>query len=578
MLPFMQWLPYVDKATVRADAWAGLTNAVVVLPQGVAYALIAGLPPQYGLYTAIVPAFIAALFGSSRHLISGPTAALSILVFATLSPIAEVGSDEYIQMALTLAVLAGVIQIALGVARLGALIDLISPAVVTGFTAGAAILIITSQLRHVLGIDIPRTEQFFDTWLYAFAHAEQIQPGVLATAGTSLVVVIGIRQIKPEWPSLLLAMVAGAAAGLGLTALGYTVPGIGEVPGSLPPPTMPALELSTIKLLAPDALALALLGLIEAISIGRAISLKSHQRLDGNQEFIGQGLSNLVGGFMSCYPASGSFTRSGVNYSSGARTPLSGIFAATLLALIIIFFAPLARYLPTAAMGGMIVVVAWTLIDFGRILTTLRSSFQSTFVLAATFFATLLIDLAFAILGGVLISMLLFVLHVANPSIFSLAPNANHPKRRLSIVRRNQLTECPQLKILRLDGSLFFGSIHHVAQTLHRVREGSDARKHVLLVGAGVNYIDMEGARMLVHEARKFKAIGGGLYLCSLRLEARNFLYGTNYATAFGTENIFSTKSAAIETIFERLERPICERCTARIFSECGRLPYKPSA
>ncbi len=575
LLPFLRWSPRVNRATLRADAFAGLTNAVVVLPQGVAFALIAGLPPQYGLYTAIVPAVIAALFGSSWHLISGPTLALSITVYATLVPMAQPGTPEFIGLALTLTLLAGLYQLAFGMARLGALVNFVSPAVITGFTAGAAILVVTSQLRTVLGIDVPRGGHFFDAWMQALAQLGDARLATIVIAAVSFVAALGLRRARPHWPWLLIAMLAGTVVGLGFGLAGTTVPSVGSLPASPPQPSLPPFDFVTVRELAPEALAVALLGLIEAVSIGRAIAMRSQQRIDGNQEFVGQGLSNIVGAFSSCYASSGSFTRSGINYEAGARSPLSALFSAVFLLAIIAGLAPYGAYLPKAAMGGMILVVAWNLVDVRHIREILRASRQDTAVLVLTFGAVLLVDLAFAILAGVLLSLVLFLNRAANPAVFSLAPDPDHQSRRFTNLRRKPLTECPQLKIARVDGPLFFGSVQSVGDTLARMGVGSPPQKHLLLVCSGINYVDSAGAQMLVAEARRRRAKGGGFYLCSLRMDARNFLERSGYAEEFGDDNIFVEKAEAIEEIFERLEREICEACTARIFRECQRVPRK---
>jgi SulP family sulfate permease len=575
LLPFLRWWPRVDRRTLRADTWAGLTNAIVVLPQGVAFALLAGLPPQYGLYTAIVPAVIAALFGSSWQMVSGPTLALSIMVFSTLAPLATPGSEAYITLALTLTLLAGAIQLGFGLARLGALVNFVSPAVVTGFTAGAAVLVVTSQLRHVLGLDVPRGGNFLEVWWYTATHLESIQPRVVAIAAVSLAVALGVRLIRPQWPYLLLAMLAGAGTGLAMGALQHGVPVVGALPGGLPVPSLPSFDPDTLAALAPEALAVALLGLIEAVSIGRALAQRSQQRLDGTQEFIGQGLSNVIGAFFSCYASSGSFTRSGINYEAGARTPLSALLSAIFLVVILFGVGPLARYLPTAAMGGMILLVAWNLIDRDHIRQIVRSSYQDTGVLLVTLVTALFVDLAFAVLAGVLLSLVLFLNRAAHPSVFTLAPDPEHPKRQFRNLRRKALTECPQLKIIRIDGHLFFGSVQSIADTLHRMTEGPEGRRHLLIVCSNISYIDSAGAQMLVDEARRLEQLGGGLYLCDVRLEQMAFLRRSGFAETFATERIYASKAEAVSHIFENLERDICERCTARIFRECKRVPRR---
>lgn len=576
LLPFLRWWSRVDARSMRADAWAGLTNALVVLPQGVAYALVAGLPPEYGIYTAIVPAMVAALFGSSWHLISGPTMALSILVFATVSPLAEAGSGTYIGLVLTLTLLAGLYQFAFGLARLGTLVNFVSPAVITGFTAGAAILIVTSQLRHLTGLDIPPGTDFADTWTYALDRIDRIQPRVLVIGAVSLFSAIAIRYLRPRWPNLLIAMIAAGLTGLGLDAAAHDVPVVGALPSAIPEPSMPSFDPEHLRALAPGAFAVALLGLIEAISIGRAVALRSEQRIHGNQEFIGQGLSNIVGAFTSCYASSGSFTRTGINYEAGARTPLAAILSGPFLVAIMFILAPLARWLPNAAMGGIIVLIAWNLIDWRRIRETLRASHEDSAVLAVTFVATLLADLTFAIVAGVLLSLFLFLKRAAQPAVFSLAPDPDHPKRRFTNLRRKDLRECPQLKVIRIDGPLFFGSVQPLADTIARLGEGSDRHDHLLIVCSAINHIDSAGAQLLVREAARWRARGGGLYLCALRMGPRHFLERSGYAEAFGREAIFDTKGDAIAAIFEYLDRETCLACRARIFTECERVPRKP--
>ena len=576
LLPFLRWWPRVDRQTLRADAFAGLTNAVVVLPQGVAFAIIAGLPPQYGLYTAIFPAIIAALWGSSWHLISGPTLALSIVIFSTLAPIAEPGTAEYIGLALALTFMCGAYQLAFGFARLGALVNFVSPAVVTGFIAGAAILVVTSQLRYLLGIDIPREYGFAETWVHAATHLPEMDWRVVVIAATSFGVAVTLRHWRPGWPWLLLSMLAGVAVGVLLNAPAHGVETVGAIPREPPPVQLPALDLETIRMLAPEALALALLGLIEAASIARAIALRSYQRLDGNQEFVGQGLSNVIGACFSSYASSGSLTRSGINYAAGAKTPVSALLAAVFLTVIVLVLAPWGEWLPTAAMAGMLLVVAWNLVDRDQIREILRASRQDTAILVVTFAATLLLDLAFAILAGVLLSLVLFLTRAANPSIFSIAPDPSHQKRRFRNLRRRDLPECPQLKIIRIDGPLFFGSVQPVSEALQRLGEGADARPHLLIVCSSVPYIDSAAAQMLVHERERWRAAGGDLYLCAMRMDARLFLRRSGYASQFGLENIFITKAEAIEKIFARLDGDVCARCTKRIFEECQRIPPPP--
>ncbi len=574
VFPFLRWWPLVNRKTLKADLAAGLTNAVIVLPQGVAFAMIAGLPPIYGLYTAMVPPIVAGLFGSSRHLISGPTTAISIVVFATVSKYAEPGSARFVELALTLTFLAGAYQLALGLARMGALVNFISHSVVVGFTAGAAVLIATSQLKHFFGLHIPAGESFLHTWQDIFRQIGALDPYVTATATITLVSLVALSIWRPRWPGMLIAMAIGslAAAAMHLaTGPGAHIPLVGSLPASLPPPSLPDFSLGAIKTMGSGALAVAMLGLVEAVAIARAIATKSGQRIDGNQEFIGQGLANLVGSFFSSYASSGSFTRSGLNYTAGAVTPLSAVFAAVSLALIVLLVAPLAAYLPIAAMAAVILVVAYRLIDAHHIRNILRTSKRETAVLATTFFATLFLELEFAIYVGVLLSLVIYLMRTSRPGIVPRVPDPGAHNRHF--VTDPALPECPQLKIIRIDGSLFFGAVDHVQEWLHRLYVQNPQQKHLLIVGNGINFIDIAGAEMLIHEAERRRAIGGGLYMVKVKDEVCSILKRGGYAERFGPENIFATKGEAIAAIVRRLDRQICARCDKRIFLECSSLP-----
>ena len=574
LFPFLRWWPLVNADTLKSDLIAGLTGAVIVLPQGVAFATIAGLPPEYGLYTAMITPIIAALFGSSLHLISGPTTAISIVVFSSLHGHAAPGTEEYIQLALTLTLLAGIYQFVLGVARMGALVNFVSHTVVIGFTAGAAILIATSQFKYVLGLDVPRGESFFHTWQNILSQLGYTNHYVLIVAAVTLVVALAVKKWLPILPNLLIGMIAGSLTSLWLGGESEGIMLIGEVPSHLPPISSPLVSLETIKMLAPEALAIALLGLVEALSISRAVASRSGQQIDGNQEFIGQGLSNIVGSFFSSYAGSGSFTRSGVNYASGAKTPFSAIFSAMFLMLIIIFVAPLMSYLPVASMGAVILLVAYNLIDFHHIKEILKISKTETAILLTTFFATLFTELEFAIYLGVSLSLLLFLNRTSSPDIVPVAPNPNTKKSIFQSVQRQNLKECPQLKIIRIDMSVYFGSLTHIQKQLNHITE-KEGFKHILILAEGINFIDLAGADMLAREAQRIKKLGGGLYFCGLKSKVCDFLDKNHFTSRVGEYNFFTAKNEAIEWIFTQLDKSVCARCEARIFKECASVPME---
>jgi SulP family sulfate permease len=568
-LPFLIWWPRVNRESVRADLIAALTGAVIVLPQGVAFAMIAGLPPEYGLYTAMVTPIIAALFGSSWHLVSGPTTAISIVVFSVISHHAEPGTAEFISLTLTLTFLAGVYQLAFGLARLGTLVNFVSHTVVVAFTAGAAILIMTSQLKHVFGVYVPKGESFLHTWVDLFNQLGSINYYVLIVAISTLISALLFKRFLPRLPYMLLAMIFGSLISLVLGGETQGIHLVGEMPSHLPPLSMPDFSLSTIRQLAPEAFAVALLGLIEAVSIARSVATKSHQHINGNQEFIGQGLSNMVGSFFSSYAGSGSFTRSGINYQAGAKTPLSAIFAAIFLAIIVLLIAPLTAYLPIAAMGGIILLVGYNLIDFHHIKGIIKASHSETSVLLVTFLATLFLELEFAIYAGIFLSLLFYLNRTASPKIVSLAPDPEERRRHLTNIERQPLPECPQLKIVRIDGSLFFGAVSYVNSALHDFKEKEPTICHILIVVKAINFIDVAGAEMLVQEAKYWKSQGGGLYLCGLKMETEKFLQRGGYLNEIGEENIFPSKKESIAAIYKKLDADYCTSCERRIFREC---------
>jgi SulP family sulfate permease len=575
-LPFLAWWPLVDRASLRADLLAGLIGAIVVLPQGVAFATLAGLPPEYGLYAAMVPTAVAALFGSSLHAVSGPTNAVSLMVLASLSAIAVPGTQYYIELALTLAFLSGVIMIALGVLRLGTLVNFLSDTVVIGFTAAIGVLIFASQLPGFLGISIPPATGFTMMLVSTFLRLDDIRPWAAAVALATLAAGVLARRVSPRIPPMLTAMLLGSLLAFVLNRwLGAERTGLrtlGALPGAIPPLSTPDLSPITLRDMLAPAMAVAAVSFAQAVSISRAVALRSGQQVDNNQELIGQGLANLAAAFFSGLPTSASVNRAGINYDSGARTPLSAVFSSVMLVLVLAAVAPLAAYLPIAVVAGVLFLVAWNLIDVARIRAVLATSRNETIVLAITFVATLVLDLEFAILLGVLASLGLYLRRTSHPIMRTLVPDPRHANRKMTEVEEG-LLECPQLKILRIEGSIYFGAVSHVQQHFETLREHSAAQKHLLVMAKSINFVDMAGAELLAQEAERRRAEGGALYLYSLRQPVEDLLDAGGYMKRIGRENVFRSKQEALASAFGRLDRSICARCRARIFLECKTLP-----
>lgn len=572
------WRHRVSAASLRADLLAGLLGAVLVLPQGVAFATLAGLPPQYGIYTAVVPCIVAALFGSSWHVMSGPTNANSLALFAMLSPIALAGGPEYINLALAVTVLVGLFQLAVGTLRLGSLANFISPSVLLGFTCGAAALIALYALKDLFGLAVPAGTPAFGVVLHLAGHLDTIHWGAVAVGAVTLVVTLVVRRASRRLPFMLLGLLAGYAVAMALNhwpgGAGH-VAVIGRIPAAIPPFHVPDIAWRTVPDLLGIASALTIVALGQSISIAKAVALRSGQHIDANREFIGQGLSNIAGGFFSAYVSCGSLNRSMPNFEAGARTPLASVFSALLLVALVAVSAPLLAQIPLAAIAAMLLLVAWGLFDFARLRRIALISRTEFAIALGTFVATLVIRLEMAVLLGTILSLVAYLYRTARPAVRSLVPDADDPGRRftpLDELRRPQ-PECPQLKLLRMEGAIFFGAVQHVSDRLHDARRDNPGQLHLLAMTKSMNFIDLAGAEMWEAELAERRAAGGDLYFHRPRTQVLQTWDQTGFAAKLGEDHIFSTKRQALHTIVRRLDPEICARCRVRIFEECATQP-----
>lgn len=566
VFPFLTWLP-TAKHTLKDDIIAGITGTIIVIPQAVAFAMIAGLPPIYGFYTAMITPIIAALFGSSYHLISGPTTAISIVVYSTLIKFVnpETDLEGFVSLALVLTFLAGFFQFVMGLLRMGKLVNFVSHSVIIGFTAGAGILIAFKQLKHVFGIKVPQGSTIVEILSYIGSHISETNWYVFIVAiGTLLIALIIKLFIKPiSRYYMLIAMVLGSVIAVLLGGDANGIETVGKIPSNLPPFRVPDLNYDNVKLLSSGAMVLALLGLIEAVAIGRAIALHTHQKIDGNQEFIGQGLSNMVASFFSSYAGSGSFTRSGVNHQAGAKTPMSAIFASVFLMVVLLLFAKYASFLPKAAMGGIILLVGYNLIDFHHIKQVYKSSGRELIVLFITLFGTLFFDLEFALLAGILTSFFFYMERTSKPNIAVLG--ADNKGRLINIVRDDEAKECSNLKIVRVDGSLYFGSIEKISSYFSMIYEDNEIQ-HVLIAADGINFIDLAAAEWLTNEIKKWRKNRGGIYFAGLKTVSKEVLIKGGFIDKIGNNIFFKDKKTAIAEIHKKIDIP----CNEKVFDECN--------
>jgi len=559
-------------ATLRPDLIAGLTIAVVLLPQAIAYAMIAELPPQMGLYTAIVAAVVGALWGSSRHLHTGPTNASSLLVLATLLTVASPGTPEFLVAAGVLAVMVGVLKVVMGLARMGALVNFVSDSVVVGFTGGAAVLISVNQLRHLLRIDLPSRPVFLDTCAELMLNIDVAHIPSAALGIATLVLVLVLKRLRPRWPGALMSMVLAAVVTgvFQLDERGVLV--LGELPRTLPPLTrLPVLDLELIGRLSAGALAIAGIGLVEAMSISRSVAAQTGQRLDSNQEFVGQGLASIACGFLSGYTASGSFTRTQVNYDSGGRRPLAAASSGLWVLIALFLLAPLAVYLPQTAVVGVLLATAWGMVDRAEIMRIMRSSRGDSTILIATFLATLVLPLEIAVLAGIFVSFARYLIRTSSPTVSEVVPDDTYAHL---VPLRNRRPGCPQLGIVEIEGSLYFGAVNHVEEELARMRERRPGLVFLLLRMQRVNHCDVSGIHMLETLVRRFRDRGGDVFLEGVRPRVLHLMSLSGFLRTLGHRHVLRKENTIGHLFHDILHPGICiYECEHRVFAECQGLP-----
>ncbi len=566
--PFLSWIRRYRGRHFRADVIAGLTVAVVAVPQSMAYALIAGLPVQYGLYASIVPTIIGCLWGSSAHLVTGPTTAISLVVFSALQPLAAPGSAPYLELAFLLALLVGGIQIALGTARLGALLNYVSHAVILGFTAGAALLIGFKQVPGLLGVRVEKSSSFVESLLDIGREIHMSHPPTLALGITAIVVIVGFKRFRPNWPGTLIAMIV---VGVLVTVFDLDERGVavvGAIPRSLPPFHVPDLfrGLPDVGRLAAGALAIAILGLVEAVSIAKAIAGQTHQQLNINREFIGQGAANVAAAVFSGYPGSGSFTRSAINFRSGAKTPMSGVISGVAVAAVVLAAAPLAADLPLSALAGALMVVAVDMIRKDDILRTIRATRSDAAVLVVTFASTVLIDIEFAVYVGVLLSIGLHLAKTSHPRIRSMVPDLE--AGRMVSAQPDRI--CCQMEIVHIEGSVFFGSSTYVLEDLQRRLRHHPHMANLLLRMHRVNVLDASGVHALEILLEEVRERGGGLYFSGINPRVFEVMKNSGLLREIGMTHLRSSTGSAIRhAMLESFCPAVCAACPLIVFREC---------
>jgi sulfate permease, SulP family len=568
------WLPLVNKASLRADAMAGLLGVILVLPQGIAFATLAGLPPEYGLYSAIIPTLVAALFGSSRHVVTGPTNANSLALFAMLSPLAMPGTPTYIQLALAVTVLVGLMQLTTGLLRIGSLANFISPTALLGFTSGAALLIALHALKEALGIEASSDHGTFQVLQSVAMHLEESKSSAIVVTLATIVSAAWIKRHKKHWPYMLIGLCVGAVVAwlCARGSWGTTTRVLGTLPSPVPHFHLPDISWEQLPDLIKIASALTVVALAQSISIAKAVAERSGQRIDGNREFVGQGLANVLGGCFSSYVACGSLNRSMPNFEAGARTPLASVFAALMVIPLVAMSSSLLAIIPYAAISGLLILVAWSLLDLGRWRALQRTNRPEFLVAFFTLLATVFLRMEVAILIGSALSLGLFLHRTSKPAMRTMGFNRTGIERPFVVVSDtpSALPECPQIKLLRMEGSVYFGATAHVSDELQALRNVVPMQKHLLVMTKSMNFIDAAGAQLWRSEMMQRRAMGGDLYFHRPRPPVLEQWHRDGFIKLLGEDHIYADKRSAIHSICQRLDMEICRTCTLRVFAECS--------
>lgn len=550
-----------DPNVLKTDLLAGITVALVLVPQSMAYAQLAGLPPYFGLYASFLPPMIAAIFGSSRQLATGPVAMVSLLTAAALEPLATTGSEGYLAYAILLAMMVGFFQLFLGLFRLGVLVDFLSHPVVVGFTNAAAIVIGTSQLSKLFGVTVEKGEYHFQTiWNVLVEAAHNTHMLTLAFAVLSIGIIWGIRKYAPKLPGVLIAVMVATTFSwlLGFDARGGAV--VGQIPKGLPDLTLPIFDWEIIKQLISSTIIISLIGFMEAISIAKAMAARTRQRLDANQELVGQGLSNLVSGLSSGYAVSGSFSRSAVNMDAGAITGFASIVTGAVVGLTLLFLTPLLYHLPQATLASVIIMAVIGLVKIEPIKHAWKVEKHDGIVAVVAFVLTLAMapDLEIGIFAGVLLAMALFIYRTMRPRIAVLSRFHDGTLRDVKV--HPELDRCKKILLFRFDMSLYYANAGYFeTKVLQMVAENPDV-EYLIFDAEGVNTIDATGEEVLLHLSERLQQIGVTIIVARMKKQFMDAMRKTGTLEKMGGDNrrFFSRITFALAQAWTDIQ---CDQC-----------------
>lgn len=552
-LPFLTWLPNLTRETLKADFIAGLTVALVAIPQSLAYAQLAGVPAYYGLYAALLPVIIGALLGSSPALSTGPVAMTSLLTAASVMTLATYGTEQFYAYVILMALLSGLFQVGMGLGRMGVLLNFLSYPVLRGFINAAAIIIALSQLPSMLGLTLKNSTHFLSDILHVIENVDSMHALSLIFGGGSLLVLALLKRFAPKLPGVLIvvALTTWFSYLIGFEADGGKV--VGAIPKGLPSLSLPPLDWTASMHMLPSAFVIALISFMEAMSSSKIIAIKTRTPWDENQELIGQGIAKIVAAFSHAMPVSGSFSRSALNLASGARTGMASVFSALLVLLTLIYFTPLLYYLPKPVLAAVIMMAVSSLINTQSIKDAWTASRMDGITGMITFVATLAFapNIQNGILTGIILSLMLFLYRTMKPRIVLLGLDEHGDMRS---ARRFNLPKLhPQVTAIRFDGQLYFANVNYFEESILYLVSHDPDLKAILVAGSGINGLDASGVEMLRNLLDRLRQNGISLLFSGLKESVTDVMENTGLTGEIGAENIFTTENAALKAINERL-------------------------
>lgn len=523
VLPLLGWLPGYHRGVLRADLTAGLTVAVMLVPQSMAYAALAGMPPATGLYAAIVPLVVYALLGTSGSLAVGPVAITALMTSAALAPLADGDPARYAALAGLLALLVGAIQTLMGVLRLGVLVNFMSHSVLSGFTSAAAVVIAASQIKDLLGLRADRAETFPAIVASVWRSAATAHGLTIAVSAASVAGLLLLRRYAPRLPGALI-VVAGVTAVSAALAFGDRgVKILTEVPGGLPAPTLPTMSTSDLSALLPAAVAIALVAYMEGIAVAKALAARSGQRVSPNAELVAVGAANVSAGLFQAFPVAGGFSRSAVNFAAGARTPVATLVTAAVVGLTALVLTPAFHHLPTAVLASIVVVAVLGLVDTRGAVAAWRARRWDGLTVALTFLVTLVFGVEPGLAAGVAFSLGVFLWRSARPHTAELGRVPGTAAYR-NLARYHGLVTEPPVAVIRFDGPLYFANARHLADRLLAVAGAREGLRAVVLDASAVGDIDADGAHTLAELHEHLGDRGIALHLATVRGPVRDLL------------------------------------------------------